>query len=106
MGASHTLFITNHLTPRHAELPASWSDPVDWAHGISVSMYDLGPTGRRNGEPVADCFGVLAYPEVGSSAFPVVLGGCPIHNNMVTQKTMEKHGWEGKDSRPLPGGCG
>ncbi len=26
-------------------------------------MYDLGPTGRRNGEPVADCFGILAYPE-------------------------------------------
>lgn len=45
------------------DLPASWDNPVDWAYGISVSMYDLGPTGRRNGEPVADCFGILAYPE-------------------------------------------
>ncbi|KXZ52224.1 hypothetical protein GPECTOR_10g855 [Gonium pectorale] len=45
------------------ELQVTWDDPVDWAYGISVSMYDLGPTGRRNGEPVADCFGILAYPE-------------------------------------------
>ncbi|GLC38305.1 hypothetical protein PLESTB_001750200 [Pleodorina starrii] len=46
-----------------ADLPATWDNPVEWAYGISVSMYDLGPTGRRNGEPVADCFGILAYPE-------------------------------------------
>ncbi|GLI63050.1 hypothetical protein VaNZ11_005765 [Volvox africanus] len=46
-----------------ADLTATWDNPVDWAYGISVSMYDLGPTGRRNGEPVADCFGILAYPE-------------------------------------------
>ncbi|KAG2438537.1 hypothetical protein HXX76_005088 [Chlamydomonas incerta] len=45
------------------DLPATWDNPVDWAYGISVSMYDLGPTGRRNGEPVADCFGILAYQE-------------------------------------------
>ncbi|GFR43516.1 hypothetical protein Agub_g4609, partial [Astrephomene gubernaculifera] len=45
------------------DLQVSWEDPLDWAYGISVSMYDLGPTGRRNGEPVADCFGILAYPE-------------------------------------------
>lgn len=46
-----------------AELPVTWDNPVDWAYGISVSMYDLGPTGRRNGEPVADCFGIVAYQE-------------------------------------------
>ncbi|PNH08120.1 hypothetical protein TSOC_005348 [Tetrabaena socialis] len=51
------------LNLQSADLPASWDNPVDWAYGISVSMYDLGPTGRRNGEPVADCFGILAYPE-------------------------------------------
>ncbi|KAG2500204.1 hypothetical protein HYH03_001784 [Edaphochlamys debaryana] len=45
------------------DLQATWENSVDWAYGVSVSMYDLGPTGRRNGEPVADCFGIIAYPD-------------------------------------------
>lgn len=47
----------------HAELDAPWEHSADWAYGMSTSMYDCGPSGRRNGDPVADCFGVLGYPE-------------------------------------------
>lgn len=47
----------------HAELDAPWGRSADWAYGVSTSMYDCAPSGRRNGEPVADCFGVLGYPE-------------------------------------------
>lgn len=47
----------------HAELEATWDHPADWAYGVSTSMYDHAPSGRRNGEPVADCFGIIGYSE-------------------------------------------
>mmetsp|Transcript_26069 Transcript_26069/g.56921 ORF Transcript_26069/g.56921 Transcript_26069/m.56921 type:complete len:415 (+) Transcript_26069:212-1456(+) len=39
-----------------------WNKPTDWAFGQSVSLYEKSPvTGKHAGEPVADCFVVLAY---------------------------------------------
>ena len=62
-----------HPTPPHSAVRAflplppsgfdiNWDNEQHWAYGKSISCYDLTPTGQRNGEPIADCFGVLGYP--------------------------------------------
>lgn len=40
----------------------SWTEGYDDVWGDAVSLYDINhTTGTRNGEPIADCFGIIAY---------------------------------------------
>ncbi|KAK5638030.1 hypothetical protein RI129_012325 [Pyrocoelia pectoralis] len=42
-------------------LPESWNHKTDYVYGISDSLYDKNQvTKNRNGDPIADCFGVIA----------------------------------------------
>lgn len=42
-------------------LPESWNRKTDCAFGISDSLYDRNQvTKNRNGDPIADCFGIIA----------------------------------------------
>ncbi|KAJ9507750.1 hypothetical protein QJQ45_019335 [Haematococcus lacustris] len=44
------------------DLQLRWDQPTEWACGHSISAYDAAPaTGTRNGNPIADCFGITAY---------------------------------------------
>ncbi|GAX72710.1 hypothetical protein CEUSTIGMA_g166.t1 [Chlamydomonas eustigma] len=37
---------------------------TDWAYGRSTSLYDVGPSGVRAGEPIADCFAVVRFQDL------------------------------------------
>ncbi|XP_031331549.1 PP2C-like domain-containing protein CG9801 isoform X2 [Photinus pyralis] len=54
-------------------LPESWNRKTDYAFGISDSLYDRNQvTKNRNGDPIADCFGIIAR---GDSAILAVADG-------------------------------
>jgi hypothetical protein len=68
------LLLPAHVTcPCTEELDVPWQqqqqqqDPQQQQHqqqacGSAISLYDRdSATGRRNGEPIADCYGILAY---------------------------------------------
>lgn len=42
-------------------LPKEWNIKSDFVFGVSDSLYDRNQvTKRKNGDPIADCFGVIA----------------------------------------------
>lgn len=44
-----------------SRLPIEWSQKSDYFYGISDSLYDRNQVTRlKNGDPIADCFGIIA----------------------------------------------
>ncbi|XP_033213281.1 PP2C-like domain-containing protein CG9801 isoform X2 [Belonocnema kinseyi] len=42
---------------------SGWFNPHDMAYGIATTLYEKNPTSNcNNGEPIADCFGMIARP--------------------------------------------
>ena len=42
---------------------SDWFNPHDMAYGIATTLYEKNPTNKcNNGEPIADCFGMIARP--------------------------------------------
>jgi len=42
---------------------ADWFNPHENAYGIATTLYEKNPTNNiNNGEPIADCFGIVARP--------------------------------------------
>lgn len=40
-----------------------WFNPHENAYGIATTLYEKNPTNNtNNGEPIADCFGIVARP--------------------------------------------
>lgn len=40
-----------------------WCNPHENAYGIATTLYEKNPTNNiNNGEPIADCFGIVARP--------------------------------------------
>lgn len=53
--------LSGSLTPTDAALPKEWSHKSDHVFGISASLYDKNlVTKVQNGDPIADCFGIIA----------------------------------------------
>lgn len=47
--------------PSNGALPKEWNRKSDHVFGLSDSLYDRNQvTKNRNGEPIADCFGIIA----------------------------------------------
>lgn len=44
-----------------SRLPDEWNKKSDYIYGISDSLYDRNQVTRlKNGDPIADCFGIIA----------------------------------------------
>lgn len=42
---------------------ADWFNPHEKAYGIATTLYEKNPINNtNNGEPIADCFGIVARP--------------------------------------------
>ncbi|XP_063927501.1 PP2C-like domain-containing protein CG9801 isoform X2 [Zophobas morio] len=60
-------------SPDDSALPSEWNKKSELVYGISDSLYDRNQvTDNKNGDPIADCFGVIAR---GNSAIVAVADG-------------------------------